>query len=80
MEKFTVTPPPAPVIDKEKALNALWMFVEGIGFDPSKVVAAFADHEPFSLGSAVGAARSAVVPHLPADAARIFCSNLGDRT
>lgn len=78
MQKFTVTPPPAPVIDKEQALNALWAFVEGIGFEPSKVIAAFASHEALSLGLAVGATQAAVVPNLPADAARLFCTNLGD--
>ena len=69
---FTVTPPTAPVTDKDEALNALWAFVKGIGFDPAQVVTTYASQDAYSLGLAVGATRIALNCVLPPDAAEAF--------
>lgn len=69
---FTVTPHVAPVTDKDKALNALWSFVEGIGLDPAQVVASYANSDAYSLGLAVGATRNALARVLPPGAAETF--------
>lgn len=69
---FTVTPPAAPVTDKDKALNALWAFVEGIGLDPDQVVTAYASRDAYSLGLAVGTTRNALARVLPPSAAEAF--------
>lgn len=70
---YTVTPPAAPVADKDTALNALWAFVAGIGLDPSQVVTAYASRDAYSLGLAVGATRDALARVLPPGAAEAFC-------
>ncbi|HHU1575920.1 TPA: hypothetical protein ACUA4C_004820 [Escherichia coli] len=69
---FTVTPPAAPAKNKDEALNALWAFVEGIGFDPAKVVEAYSSHEAYSLGLAVGMTRDSLHRVLPLNAAQLF--------
>lgn len=69
---FTVTPPAAPVTEKDEALNALWAFVEGIGLDPVQVVAAYASRDAYSLGLAVGATRDALASVIPPGAAEAF--------
>lgn len=51
---YTFTPPRAPVIDRDQALDALWAFVQGIGLSPAKVVAAYASQDALKLGLAVG--------------------------
>ena len=72
MQTFVVTPPTAPAADPRKALDALWAFVEGIGLDPAKVVAAYASHDALALGLAVGATQAALSPVLPEAASRLF--------
>jgi hypothetical protein len=72
VKMITVIVPPAPVDDRENALNALYAFVEGIGFDPAQVVDAYTNHEAFSLGMAVSATRAALKQALPNDVRQLF--------
>jgi hypothetical protein len=71
---LTVTPPAAPVTDKDQALNALWAFVEGIGFDPATVVHAYSSSEAYSLGLAVGMTRDSLSRVLSPNAVKMFCA------
>ena len=69
---YKAIPVDAPTDDPTKALNGLWAFVMGIGFDPAKVVAAYDTQEAFTLGLAVGSIRARIAESLPADAAKLF--------
>ncbi|MCC7005950.1 MAG: hypothetical protein IT497_04825 [Ottowia sp.] len=65
-------PPPAPVSDPAKAVDALWAFVEGIGFDPNKVLSAFETRSDFQVGFAIGGVHSALSKSISEDISKFW--------
>ena len=65
-------PPKAPVDDPAEKIDILWAFIEGIGFDPNKVLSNFETHAAYQVGYGVGRIHVALSEGLREDAAKFW--------
>jgi hypothetical protein len=72
IDTIRFVPPPAPTSDPVGALNTLWAFAAGLGFQPDQVVRAFAEHEAFPLGVTIGRLHALLATGAPAEAVQLL--------
>lgn len=72
MIDFRYEPPSVDVADPQAALNRLWSFVSGLGFDPNAVLSAYDAEMPFALGHNIGRLSTLLERHVPRDALAPF--------